>query len=256
MQAQQLTFPTDVRANTIGFATTGWNRQSTASSNPAALQYDEGWQISAAVRNRFLINELFDYGLYGSCAIDDLSAVGIQIEHFGFEQFRQQSFAGSYGRKISDRWSIGLRANYRLVVQEQQENASAISADIGLLYQLNDQILLGVEISPINTNFENEISHPIRQKMGMSYRPSKIVSVYMDLHYVDSLNAPWSGGVGFTYDIFDKINIGLGYRSNPNVFNLGFSWQLSEGLVLNVASSFHQVLGSSPMGGFIYQNKN
>lgn len=252
--AQQLTFPTDVYGSRIGYATTAWNGNAIASANPASLAHTTGYQINAAVRSRFLIEGLYDYGLFGSYALDDKSSFGLQIEHFGFEQFRQQTFAGSYGRALSERWSLGLRFNYLLIAQEEQDNASAISGSIGILYQLNDQITLGAEVNPFTPSFENDVTLPSAQKFGISYRPSDIVSVNGDIHYLKDLPQNLSIGVGVTYDIFDTVNIGLGYRSNPDQFSFGIGWQVSEGLMINVASSFQQRLGASPMGGFSYSS--
>ena len=252
--AQQLTLPTDVQANSIGYATTAWNEDATASSNPASLGHTSGFHFSSAVRNRFFIEGLYDFGLFGSLALDDNSSVGFQIEHFGFEQFRQQTFAGSYGRMLSEKWRMGIRFNYLLISQEEQVTSSLITSTIGLLYQLNEQWTLGVEINPFSTKFENDIRLPAAQKVGISYQPSGIVSVNGDIRYSSDLPNNWSIGVGIIYDIYDSINLALGYRSNPDAFSLGIGWQISEGLNLNISSSFHQRLGVSPMGGFRYRS--
>jgi len=252
---QQLTFPTDVQANSIGYATTAWNGEASANANPASLAHSSGIQISAAVRSRFLIEGLYDYGLFGSYAIDDNSSIGLQIEHFGFEQFRQQTFAASYGRVLSDRWSLGLRFSYLLIAQEEQDNASTISGSFGILYELNDQITLGFEVNPFAPSFDNEIQIPSAQKIGISYRPSDIVSVNGDIHYSKNFPNQWSAGVGFTYDILETVNLAMGYRSNPDQFSFGVGWQVSEGLMINVSSGFQQRLGASPMGGFRYSSE-
>jgi hypothetical protein len=252
---QQTTFPTDVQGNGIGYATTAWKGDATASANPASLAHTSGLQISAAVRGRFLIEGLYDYGLFGSYAIDKNSSIGLQIEHFGFEQFRQQTFAGSFGRNLNDKLSIGLRFSYLLIAQEEQNNASSLSGSIGLLYQLNDQITLGAEVNPFAPAFEDDIELPSAQKLGVSYRPSDIVSVNGDIHYLNNLPNNWSIGVGLTYDIFETVNLALGFRSNPDQFSFGVGWQVSEGLMINISSSFQQRLGVSPMGGFRYSRE-
>jgi len=253
--AQQLTFPTDVIGNGIGYATTAIKDRATASSNPAALGLTQGYQISAAVRSRFLVDGLYDYGLFGNYALDDHGSIGLQIEHFGFEQFRQQTFAGWYGRQLSEKISLGIRFNYLLISQEEQENASAISGSFGLLYQLNNEITFGLEINPFSPSFQNDVQIPTVQKLGISYQPSDIVSVNADIHYLNNLPNEISIGIGFTYDIFDTVNLGLGYRSNPDQFGFGIGWKVSKNLIVNLSSSFQQRLGASPMGGFAFNGQ-
>lgn len=250
---QQLTFPTDVTGNSIGYAMTAWTGNATASANPASLGHTQQLQVSAAVRSRFLVEGLYDYGIFGSFALDDKSSVGIQVEHFGFEQFRQQAFAGSYGRKLSDKVSLGIRFSFLLIAQEEQESASSISGAIGILYHINDQVAIGAEVNPFSSGFENDVTLPLAQKLGFSYRPSDIVSVNGEVSYVSSLPNNISVGVGVTYDIFETVNLALGYRSNPDIFSFGIGWQVSDGLMINLSSSFHQRLGASPMGGFLYR---
>lgn len=253
-EAQQLVFPTDVRANSMGYVSTAWAKDATANANPAALSHTTGFQVSAAVRNRFLLEGLYDYGLFGSMELGEVGSVGIQIEHFGFEAFRQQTFAGSYGRPLSDRWSIGIKVSYLNIIQSEQDNASSINGSVGVLYRINEELLIGAEFAPFHgSSFENDIVLPISQKVGFSYSPSDIVSISGDLHYSSDTPQNWSAGVGLSYDIFDTVSLALGYRSNPDMFSFGIGWQVNESLMVNISSSFHQRLGASPMGGFVYR---
>jgi len=247
-----LVFPTDATSNAVGFAGTAWAQDATANTNPASLAHTSGFQVAAAVRNRFLVEGLYDYGLFGSFELGSAGTVGIQVEHFGFEAFRQQTFGASFGRKLSEKWSIGVRFNYLIISQELQENASSLYGTLGLLYHINDELVLGAEISLISKSVEGLLL-PTAQKFGFSYAPSDIVSVNAELGFYDDTDQHWSAGVGITYDIFDTVGLALGYRSNPDSFSFGIGWQVSEGLMINLSSSFHQRLGASPIGGFVYR---
>jgi len=247
-----LVFPTDATASAIGFAGAAWAQDATANANPASLAHTSGFQVAAAVRNRFLVEGLYDYGLFGSFQLGEIGTVGIQVEHFGFEAFRQQTFAASFGRKLSEQWSIGVRFNYLNIIQELQENASSIYGSMGILYHLNEELVLGAEFSLISQSNDG-LQLPTAQKFGFSYAPSDIVSVNAELGFYDDIDQHWSAGVGITYDIFDTVGLALGYRSNPDSFSFGIGWQVSEGLMINISSSFHQRLGASPIGGFVYR---
>jgi len=169
----QRTFPTDVTANGGGYGGVAGPKDATANTNPASLAHTSGIQIAAAVRNRFLVEGLYDYGLFGSFELGSAGTLGIQVEHFSFETFRQQTFAGAFGRQLSDQWFIGIKINYLNILQSEQENASGIYSSMGLLYKINDQFALGADVS-ISSKSNDGLRLPVAQKIGFSYSPSGV----------------------------------------------------------------------------------
>lgn len=251
VNGQQLSLPTDARTASYGMATVAQSDVLSANANPAALGHVQGFGFNAAVSNRFLIEELYDFGAYAYFDTHQ-GGVGLRIDHFAFEQFRQQQFALSYGRSMAKNLLIGVELTYFGLNQEIQGNASGLIGSIGAMYLFNDEFSIGLTVQPVGIKFSDDIQLPSLQRFGFSYQPSELVSFNGELNYTNGNTDLWSARIGVNYSLFKNVDIGLGYRSNPNLFTFGIAFQLSKGFLVQIASEVHQRLGLSPVAGFSY----
>ncbi|MBT8220895.1 MAG: hypothetical protein KJP00_13780 [Bacteroidia bacterium] len=255
-QGQEIGFPVDASANGFGYATTGRDNVFGLSGNAAALADLQDITISASVQNSFLIEDLFDYSISSVFPLKN-AGLGIYLEHFDFEAYRQQVISVGYGLALYRQLSIGVRLRYLNFRIPEESATSSLSGGLFLKYRLNDQILFGMELNPFRGK---QISVNQRmttyQKFGFSYQPSEIITVSGDLIYHSDLLTQISAAIGISYEIIDQLEVQLGYRSNPDFISIGASIGIWDGLNLYISASIHQQLGVTPVSGFGYQAIN
>ena len=252
-QGQDSAFPVDARSNGFGYAAVARSDVYSISGNTASLAGLQDIIITASIQNNFLIADLIDYSI--SCVFPmKNSGIGVYLEHFDFEAYRQQIVALGYGLSLNQKLSIGLRMRYLNYLIPEESSVSTLNGGVYVIYNLNDQLRLGMELNPFNgRQFSMDQRMLKYQKLGLSYQPSEVITVSGDLIYQTGLTDQFSGAVGVSYTIRDEVEVQVGYRSNPDFISIGTRVTIWNGLNLYVSVSIHQQLDITPVSGFDYR---
>ncbi len=182
----------------------------------------------------------------------DVGAIGIEVNQFGSDQYREQKIGLSYSRLLGKKIGLGIQLNYLQLSIEENGSAGAVSAEINFLSKLTDDVSVGVHLySPAPVELAEDFEIPSLFTVGAEYRlsPSILVSaeVYKDIDF------PVRIRYGLAYTVREIVELRLGGSTEPSQFSFGVGVRAWSGLHIDVASNYDVRLGFSPALGLRYQ---
>lgn len=254
-QGLRYAMSTGARAAALGHAFTGVRGDFWALyHNPAGIAGTEAIQLGLHVERRFLLEEL-NYGSAGVVApFAENQAIGLQVGSFGFDAYRENQLALSYGITLLDRISMGVRANYAGINISDQGATETYFVDVGINTAINDQLSLGFQAYNVNQAKlpTQAFEEPLPQvfSLGLAYEPSEKVLLVADVHKDLDFATSYRGGV--EYQAADFFLFRLGISNEPLTWNAGFGLVFG-GYTLDAAFGFHERLGYTPYLSMSYQ---
>lgn len=158
--------------------------------------------------------------------------------------FRELQMAGTLGRRVNDRFSAGVRVNYRqLSFPGLDASTGLVSADLGIQYQLRRHWVWGLEmVNPFNLSRKHGQGLPI-YKLGTHFSFSSQTSIALQTAY----SARYGSDVtlGLEYGAWSWLLLRGGLSVNPFVHSVG-AGVLIKRFVVDGAMRIHPQLGLSP----------
>jgi hypothetical protein len=221
-----------------------------ANNNQAGLAYVKNFDIGIAYESRFGLSELGLKTLNMALPVK-WGTFGLTVQQFGFTDYNENKFGLAYGMNVSKKITLGVQLDYFLVsvAEEQTQNKTGFTAEIGLQAELTDKLTLGFHIfnvpnSALSGDFEEKM--PMILNLGLNYKFSKKVFAVIDIeknidldpnlkvgieyHPVEALY--FRGGIN-TYDF--HFTGGVGAKLKNFNFDLGFSHQTYLGYISQVS---------------------
>jgi hypothetical protein len=230
-----------------------WSTQ----NNQAGLGFVEKVQVGAYYENRFLIKELSYTAFCFAVPIKNKGAFGFTSTSFGYNVFRQSKFGLGYGIKLGENISAGIQMDYLYTqitdVAGYYGKKGVITGEIGVQAKLTKQVIFAVHVFNPNsvkiTSYNNEII-PAIMKAGLQYKISDKVAMLAEVEKGTYYKTNFKGGI--EYQPAKDFFIRAGASSNPvqMAFGAGVNYQ---GLKLDLATSWHAVLGFTPQIGLSYK---
>lgn len=176
---------------------------------------------------------------------------GLSVNTFGVKNYQEQKIGLAYARKLFNNLSIGAQFDYLNTNIPLYGTRGAISFEVGLQAQILKNLELGFHLyNPLKVEIADDNFLPTIYKAGLSYTPSEKVlltaEVEKDIDYIARFKA------GVEYRFSDLFFMRTGFATQPTLISLGLGLALQGGLGIDVAASYHQILGVSPSVGVIY----
>ncbi len=242
-----------VGARSAGMGYTGLTYKNihSAFTNQAGLAHLKEFGAFAAGEQRFLVSEL--QGLGAAFAYPTSSGTfAITVNNFGFEGYSEQRFGLGYGRKLFDKLSIGGQMLVFNTSIPEYGNRAAISFELGMLATLSKEVDIAFQVfNPVRIEWVEGENLPSVLKVGMAYHPSPILDLILEVE--KDIDQVARGKFGFEYQVASQVDIRLGATTGPTLMTLGVGYQIAEKIMLNISSSYHQVLGFTPGAGIVYE---
>ena len=242
------------RANGIGNATLLVQDVWSIKNNPGAMGQLNSTAVGIAYQNRFLINELSNQSLAFNYHLTNKSNIGLYFQQTGFSLYRQLQTGLAYGMKLTDNFSAGVSLNFhRVAFGDIYGSVNAVSASVGLMYSLNKNLDLGLNIQNINRakldDYQDE-RFPTLFNIGLKYKFSQgtFWSLEAEKDILHPVNVK-SGIEILTHDIFV---VRLGMNSYPLQATFGAGLKLKQ-FQLDIASTWHTDLGLNPSMALSYK---
>ena len=222
--------------------------------NPAGITGSNSIQAGVYLEQRFLLKEL-SYGHAGAIfPIFRNQAAGLEISSFGFDAYRENLAAVSYGITVLNKISVGAKLAYANLNIPGYGSTGGLMVQVGAHTQLNSQLSVGVNAFNVNrasflTQGRREIL-PSHITAGLAYQPTDKVLVVADVQ--KALDFPVSFRGGIEYQIHKILYARIGVSTEPLTLTggLGVKWnQLS----VDFSSSFTERLGYTPHLSLSYQ---
>ena len=219
-----------------------------ASFNPALLALEEEKSIRLNYFNKYLLKELGT--LSGSFYYPNpFLSLGFDISAFGYEAYREMMFRFSMGKRLGNRWALGVGFHYSFLQTEVLESTKArLSVDLGLTYSPFDKLLIGVFMINMPSISLGDKTIDIED---FSYYLTQISfqwEIINNLLIVGSAGTDseriWIGNIGLEYTLFDTFFLRAGMRTDSLSPSLGVGYLFSV-FAIDAATIYHPVLGMS-----------
>jgi hypothetical protein len=240
------------RGAAMGNASVTFTDINSAFSNQAGLAFLEELNFTAYGEKRFLAEGLNSFLFAAAYPIDKVGTIGLTVNYFGFNAYNEQKIGLSYARKLAKNFSLGAQFDYLATRIPDYGTASSFTFELGMLAKLSKQVTLAAHTyNPINSKVAGLDRLPNLVKIGVGYSPSDKVTLTGELEK-DIYNFPLVGKIGVEYRPMKALAIRAGFAANqPTIASFGLGLYL-QGLRIDVASSYHQILGLTPSVSISY----
>ena len=223
-------------------------------NNQAGLGFLKKVAAGAYYENRFNLSEM---SLRGAVFAVPTKAgtFGLNVQQFGFSAYNETKYGLAYARKFGDNFSAGIQLNYMTVRVQAEEygNRNLISAELGFQANITEKLKVGAHVfNPTTTeldDYDNE-RLPTIMRVGLQYDFSEKVMAFAEVE--KDVDRPAHVKLAVEYQVIDLIHLRAGISTNPFRNSFGFGLNL-KGLSLDIASTYHEILGYTPQVGLSYQ---
>ena len=238
----------------LGGAAVTFSSVNSVFSNQAGLVGIRNTSYSINSEQRFLLNEIRAVSAAVAHSFGKTGTLGLGVQYFGFSAYNEQRISLGYGRKLGDNFAIGTSLIWSNTAIPEYGNKGVFTFDIGMMAYISPKVSLGVEIfNPLRVKITDDESLPAVLKIGFLYRPSKVVrimaEVEKDIQF--GLRTHW----GAEYDVLKQLVLRFGLTTRPAEFSFGFGYKVKDKLRIDVAASYHQVLGVTPALSIVFQSQ-
>lgn len=222
-------------------------------SNPSGLGYLSNFSATAFAEQRFLISEIKSVSAAAAYPTNS-GTFGLSLNYFGFEAFNEQRIGLAYGRKLFDNLAIGGQIVVLNTRIPEYGSRSVITFELGFTSQIVPELLVNGHLySPVRVELTADENLPSIYAFGISYLPSN--KVIFNLEVEKDIDYPVRVKAGLEYKVIEAFAIRLGILTEPTAVSFGIGYQISNGLTIDFASSYHQVLGFTPGFSITYNGK-
>ncbi len=220
-------------------------------TNPAGLPGVERIGATAFVEQRFALSEL--RAIYAGAVLPGkIGTFGIRATTFGFDTYREQQFALSYGRLLAENFSIGGSLIAQTISIENYGSKVIATFDLGLQARLSKSLAVGFRAySP----FRPEVvpGEPLAGSLalGLAYTPNEKVLILTDVEKDLAYDARVR--VGLEYRPVEPLYLRAGITSGPAEISFGVGYLPAETVRLDFSARYHETLGISPGAGVVWR---
>lgn len=250
----QLSDNAGARSSSLGNCSTTLTDVYSMFNNQAGLATIEHTTIAFGTERKFMLNDLSTH--IGGVAVPTKSGTfALNIEYFGFKNFSQKKAALAYGRKFSQAINGGIQFDYLNTEIPLYGNKSVFSFEAGLQVKVLKALSIGAHVfNPVSmqSGFGDDERIPTYVKIGFAYTVSDKVLLLGETEK-DLKNKPRVKS-GVEYKMLKQLDLRGGIETNPFISSFGIGLHLGN-LNLDLATSYHQILGVTPSVGLSYQFK-
>jgi long-subunit fatty acid transport protein len=195
--------------------------------NPAGLV-----QLSATQGAVFFIPQQFGLAELRTASLAvavpfSFASIGLSIEQFGFELYRETNVTIAAGRSIDWGVSAGIALNLHRISIERYGVAQRVTIDLGLLAQAQDDLSFGFAMKNLAAATIGQTRERMPQMvfLGARYAPWK--EFQMTVECEKDTRHPLIVKAGVEQRFLEIIALRLGISTNPDKFSAGIGARYS-----------------------------
>lgn len=202
--------------------------------------------------NRYLTPEM-GFGALGFAMPAVGGVMGLSVGYFGFEHYNESKIGLTYSRAFGEKFSAAVQLNYLYTyIGDGYGTSGSVAAELGVIYEAFPGFQIGAHIfNPTRTRVSDLAPDrlPTIFRFGAAYQFSERVLATIETEKDLDKDPVFKAGIeyGITEQLF--VRAGLGTHPNTNAFGLGL---YLGNLKIDIATSFHHVLGYSPQVSLRY----
>ncbi len=239
----------------LGMGNTGLAQGSlySISNNPAGIALLENIQAGVAYQSHFLSSEIQSQALYLAVPFSSSNAVAFGVNSYGLKEVSNLlTLRGVYSKRFGHLFSSAISINSHRYYVKNYEDDQALSLDLGFQYYVNDYVTIGALARNVTSaRYQDHILQyiPVEFGLGFCYIMSKELRIACDAYYDKYIPLSYRGGIAFNVD--SRVSVRGGVGSHPIQYFGGVGLVVAK-LHIDIASSFHSRLGTSPQLAIAY----
>ncbi|MBK8848517.1 MAG: hypothetical protein IPO27_19045 [Bacteroidetes bacterium] len=223
-------------------------------NNPAAGAITPGLRLAAALDYRFGMKQLATNSFAFSYGKEKIGTFGLSFSQFGFSLYNEQIATLSYARVLSEKLSGGMQFHYIRVNlgDEYYGNKGALAASLNMFYKTSETFSMGFNVFNLTNTSLAEYNNeriPTIIRVGARWQPN--IKVAVNVETEKNLDQPNQLKLGVEYRPLKQLSVMVGVKGKPAAFSFGVGYALNKWRI-DFASSYHPVLGYSPVVGLSY----
>jgi len=221
--------------------------------NQAALAWMDQIGVGASYDNRFTIANLSTKGFVFALPLK-AGTFAVSGDVFGYSQYNEKKAGIAFAKKLGSKFSAGVQLDYlnTFINDDNYGSHTAFAVEAGLLAEPLKNFRIGFHVYNLSRAKLAEYADekiPIIFRLGASYNFSEKLSWSVEEEKDVDLKAIFKSGL--EYHVADALYLRGGLSTNPTLFSFGFGLKMGP-LMLDIASTYHQVLGFSPAMALTY----
>lgn len=226
------------------------------SHNQAGLAKLINPSFSLFYENRFCLKELSLRGIL----IGIPSGNGVFstcLQSFGPSKWMETTFSVAYSLKLTPKLSGGIQFSYLgMKLPEENQTLSSVGTEIGFIFQLSPTLFVGAHLAnpfsiPFYTMSYND-KIPWRLSLGGHSLITNEITMAIETEKTEYQKTVFKAGI--EWKVVDQFFLRGGFNTGPVRLSggIGFCYRL---IKVNIAFSYHQVLGTTPSISMNYSLK-
>ncbi len=220
--------------------------------NQGGLGWLENPTAGVYFENRFGLPELSQMGAAAAVPVGS-GAFGLSYSGFGWSLYKENKVGLAYGMKFNEKISGGIQANYHSMRLPNNYGASAtLTVEAGIQARVTEELTIGAHLfnpTRAKLNEFNDERIPTIMRVGVGYRFSDRLLLTCEAEKDIEFNGIFRAGL--EYMPGEKVYLRGGIATNPGIVAFGVGLKL-DALKVDLASTWHQVLGFSPQISLSY----
>jgi hypothetical protein len=170
---------------------------------------------------------------------------GFTLNHFSFENTREDVVGVAFAKKMSPKLNASLRLNATNYSVNEYGSTLLLSFELGMNYLLFEQIKIGFHVkNPLQQKLNESDFTPSVFRLGLAYQVNESVNLTLETAK-DNFNAA-DFRLGLSYKVAQSLTLRTGFGSAPTRFAFGLSYFLSEKFAIDLGLSSYSALGLTP----------
>jgi len=247
---------TGSRSAAVGGASCTYADLWAAFNNQAGLAGIKSFAAGFTNEQRFLVPECSVRGLAVALPVKNIGVFGVSLSYYGFDLYNERKAGISYSRAFGDKVSAGLQIDYLAAhLAEGYGERQAFTVEAGVRATIIKNLVIAAHVfNPTRAklaDYDDE-RFPTSLKVGLGYTFSE--KVILSVESEKNLEEDHIFKAGLEYHIVKQLYLRTGISTNPGSYSFGFGLELSR-FKMDLASTYHQVLGFSPQLSLSYSLK-
>lgn len=221
-------------------------------TNPAGLAYTgENIQAGATAEQRFGLSEL-TMATAGVAYGKGLGGFGLSLGSFGFDTYQETRIGLAYGRKLSEKFSVGAEFVGFATNTEGYASTFDLTFGLGAKLEITPQLSIGARVfSPVRTERLPDEYLPQLLAIGFTYQPTEQLLINAEIHQDADHPTRFRGGL--EYLPVEELSIRLGVATESTELSFGIGYEVIDKLDISAGAVWHEVLGVWPAIGVRYR---
>ncbi len=242
---------TSARNFALGGASTALVGNINSLDNQGTLGFLDTNSISLGYKNDYLLQEFNSFSL-STTHCTKLGNWGALFSRFGNTYYNQNTFGLAYGKKLNNRFGLGVRLNANSVQQNEYGNVFYPTVELGVFTKISDHLQFGAHVyNPFKTKWraeKNSVRTNALLRLGINYSLQKAqllldfesntdqnISVRTGLEYHAATWLDIRFGANFPNKQFST---GIGYRYKTTIIDFYYQWHVLLGASLGSSISY------------------